>query len=235
MAHRVAVSDVPVFVEDVDVELAMFAASFHLDPPFAGSSKSEHEISMVLKNPWNTRVEGQIAVLEPGGLSVDAAKRDRSWRITPRTSQFNLGPGETVKVPILVAFSGVEEAGSKDFLVEIELTGTKDYAPIRLHTSLEVGVADFQVDLAYQINGSDLRVEATVTNRGRSVSTYEMNSFADGFPRVKAHVSDLPPGGAATRQLIFPGGAARLKGKKVAVNIQDISTQSRINRSVSIE
>ncbi len=235
MAHRIPVSDAPLFVENVDVDLAMFAAAFHLDPSFAASSQSEHEISMVLTNPWKTRIEGQISVLEPGGLSTDAARRDRSWRITPRTSQFNIGPGETAKVPLMVAFSGVEEAGPKDFLVEIELAGTKDYAPIRLHTPLEVGVADFQVDLTYQFNGPDLRVEATVTNRGRARSTYEMNGFAEGYPRAKAHVSDLPPGAAATRQLIFPGGVERLKGQKVSVNIQDFSTQSRINRSVAIE
>lgn len=234
-AHRIPVSDQPIFVENVDVDLAQFAAGFRLDPPFAASSKNEHEIAMVLVNPWKSRIEGTATVLEPGGLSTDPSLRDRSWRITPRSLPFSIGPGEAVRLPMLVAFSGVEEAGPKDFLVEVELSGTKDYAPLRVHTPLEIGIADFQLDLVYQISGPDVKVEAQITNRGKAISTYEVNGFAEGFARVKASVSDLPPGATATRMLAFPGGAQKLKGQKVSVNLQDISTQSRINRSVAIE
>jgi len=236
MAHRLPISESPVFIENVDVDLARFAASFKLDPAFAATSTNEHEIAMVLSNPWKHRVEGRITVLEPGGLSTDAAARDRSWRITPRSSAFSIGPGETSKVPIAVAFSPVEEAGPKDFLVEVELVGTRDYAPIRLHTTLEVGVTDFHLDLSYRIvNGTDIAIEAQVTNRGAGASNFELSGFADGYPRAKAYISDLPVGALATRRFSFPGGAVKLKGQRIAVGVQDVSTQSRVTRSVLIE
>ncbi len=236
MAHRLPVSEAPVFIEGVDVDLAVFAASFKLDPPFAASSSSEHQINMILTNPWKNRIEGRITVLEPGGLSTDASKRDRSWRITPRASTFTIGPSETVKTPLLIAFSAVEEAGPKDFLVEIELTGTKDYAPLRLHSTLEIGINDFHLDLGYRIvNGADVAVEAQVINRGKGPANYEVNGFADGYPRAKAYISDLPPGAMATRRLSFPGGASRLKGQRISVGVQDVSTQSRLTRSIQVE
>jgi hypothetical protein len=236
VAHRLPVTDSPLFIENVDVDLAIFAASFRLEPPFAATSTNEHEIAMLLSNPWKSRVEGRITVLEPGGLSSDGASRDRSWRITPRSSAFTMGPGELARIPVSVAFSPVEEAGPKDFLVEIEVAGTRDYSPIRLHTTLEIGVSDFQVELTYRISsGTDVAIEVHVTNRGKETASYELSGFAEGYPRGKVYISDLPPGALATRRLAFPGGAATLRGQRVAVGVQDVTTQSRATRSVLIE
>lgn len=235
MVHHLPVSDAPLFVENVDVELAQFAAAFRLDPPFAASSTREHEIAMILRNPWKNRVEGRISVLEPGGLSVDPSLRDRSWRITPRSSSFSIGPGEEGRVPLLVAFSPVEEAGPKDFLVEIELAGTKDYGPLRMKTMLEIGVTDFQLDVSGQASGPDERVTVRVTNRGKAMTNYEVNGFADGYPRARANISDLPPGASVTRTLMFPGGVQRLRGQRISVGVQDLSTQSRATRTVMVE
>jgi hypothetical protein len=235
LAHHLPVTDSPIFVEGVDVDLARFAASFHLDPPFAPSSAQEHEIAMVLTNPWKERIEGRISVLEPGGLSADPGLRDRSWRITPRTSTFSIGAGETGRIPLLLAFSPVEEAGLKDFLVEIELSGTRDYAPLRLHTNLEIGVTDFQMEVVYQLAGPDLKVTVQVTNRGKSATSYDINGFAEGYPRARANVSDLSAGAVTSRILSFPGGADKLKNQKITVSIQDISTQSRATRSITVE
>ena len=149
---------------------------------------------------------------------------------------FSMAPRESARIPLLVAFSAVEEAGPKDFLVEIELAGTKDYAPIRLRTPLEIGVSDFVLDLSYRIvNGSDIAVEAQVINRGRAPANYELSGFADGFPRGKAFISELPVGALATRRFSFPGGVTRLKGQKVRVGVQDVTSQSRLTRSILID
>jgi hypothetical protein len=236
LLHRIPVADEPIFVEGVDVDLAVFAASFRLDPPFAASSTDEHEVAMVLSNPWRGRIEGRITVLEPGGLSSDAGGRDRSWRITPRTSTFSIGPSETGRIPLLIAFSAVEEAGPREFLVEIELAGTRDYPPVRLRSTLEIGVHDFHMDLSYRlVNTGDLVVEAQVINRTPSPAAYELSAFAEAYPRGKAFISDLPPSALATRRFLFPGGAAKLKGQRIVVSTQDAATQSRVTRSILIE
>jgi hypothetical protein len=136
---------------------------------------------------------------------------------------------------LLVAFSPVEDAGPKDFLVEIELAGTKDYGPLRMHTSLEVGVTDFQFDVSSQAAGPDTRVTVRVTNRGKATTNYEVNGFAEGYPRARANISELPPGSLVTRTLVFPGGVERLRGQKISVGVQDLSTKSRATRTVMVE
>jgi hypothetical protein len=235
LTHHVALSADPVFIEGVDVELARFAASFALDPARLAPTSQEHDLTVLLSNPWAMPIEGRISILEPGGLSQDPSKRDRSWRITPRSSSFAIGPRQTARIPLAVAFSAVEEAGMKDFVAEVELAGTKDYGPIRLRTGLEVGLDNTPLDLSYQVAGQDLVLEAQVTNRGTTAATFELVTVAPGYARLKASISDLAPGSTATRRFALPGGAVKLRGERVTVGVQDLESNARITRSVTVD
>jgi hypothetical protein len=240
VVHRIPISADPVFIEGVDVGLSRLVASFSLDPAFIACTPEEHEIALCLSNPWPQRVDGRITILEPGGLSSpDPAKRDRTWRIAPRSSAFSIPPGQSVRLPITMAFSGVEEAGPKEFIAELELSGQHDYAPVRLRTTIDVRLEQLDLDLTYRFSpdptGPDLVVEAQVTNKAQAPATVELAGFGQGYPRSKASISDLATGEGATRRFVFPGGASRLRGKSVSVSVQDTDSQARITRSIVIE
>lgn len=237
VVHRVPLSDEPTFVENVDVDLARLIASFHLEPDYLAARGGEHELTMVLTNPFSTRAQGRITVLEPGGLSGDPANRDRSWRISPRSSTFALAPGETARIPITVSFSAAEEAGLKPFVADLQLTADREYGSIRVSSALDIRLENVQLEVAYRVapGGQDLIAEAIVTNRGTAPATMELSGFAAGYPRAKASVADLAPGESATRRFAFPDGVARLRGRRIVVGAQDIETQARVNRSLIVE
>ena len=238
--HHLAITDDPVFLEGVDVEFAQFAASFRLEPGFAPCTQEEHEHRILLTNPWPTAVEGKLVIVEPGGYSAASGQRDRGWRITPRVSAFSAGPGETITLPVTIAFSPVEEAGVKDFIAEVELEGGR--GRLRMRAPLEIGLDSIRLDLSYRFGpdpaGPDVIVEAMVGNNGTAPVTFEVGAFAPadaGYPRNRASVSGLRPGDTAVRRFGFPGGTAALRGKRITVGVTDIETGARINRSITIE
>jgi hypothetical protein len=240
MVHRIPLTDEPTFIEGVDVELARLISSFRLDPAAVRSTPEEHEVAVCITNPWATRLDGRITILEPGGLvEGDPALRDRSWRINPRSTTFSAGPGQQARIPLGISFSTVEEAGPRSFIAEIELAGPRDYTPIRLKTALEITFDQLSLDLSYRFapspSGPDLVVEAQVTNNAEAPVTLELSGFAPDYPRAKASISDLATGQSATRRFVFPAGAAKLKHRSITVGVQDTQSLARVNKSITIE
>lgn len=237
--HTIEVGDRPVFVEGVDADLALFTSSFRIDPDAVPAIGEEHEVSLVLTNPFRSRADGRITILEPGGLSTGPEGRDRSWSITPRTSAFSIGPGQTVRLPLTIAFSPVEESGPKAVVAEVEFAADRAYGPIRLHSSLDVRMKNLELELAYRMSpgdaGPDVVVEAHATNLGTQPTTLEMTAFAPGPSRAKASIAELAPGETAIRRFSFPGAAAQFRGQRIVVSMQDADTKVRINRSIGIE
>lgn len=239
LTHHIPLSSDPTFIENVDINLARFVASFHLDPPILQSVGGDHDLAIVLTNPFTQRIDGKLSILEPGGLSSGPESRDRAWRISPRNVPFSIGPGQTVKIPIMASFSAMEEAGPKPFIAEAAIASESRYGPIRLHTNLELRLDAIELDLssrrAPSASGPDLIVEAQATNRTSSPVTLDLSAFAAGYPRAKAAVADLAPGATITRRFFFPGAAEKLKGQRITVGAQNTDTQARINRSIPVE
>lgn len=240
-SHVIPLGDAPVFIEGVDAALAHFTASLRLEPGFAASSAAEHEHEILLDNPWPEPISGRLRIVEPGGFS-SGIERDRSWKISPRQIPFALAAGQTARLPIVMSFSPVEEAGPKPFIVDVDLDGRPEYGRIRLRSSFEVGLNALRVDLTYRFTptpaGPNVVVEAQVANNGNSPVTLELTAFAPpeaGFPRARASVSDLAAGESIVRRFSFPNGAATLRGRSVLVAVQDTVSNARVNRSVLIE
>ena len=236
---RIAVSDAPVFIEGIDVSLALFIASFRLEPEFLESSGETLDREMVIENPWTTGITGRVTVLEPGGFVT--GRKDRSWRITPRATPFAIPAGGVERLPLKVSFGPVEEAGPKDFIVEIELSADRPYGTLELHRTVEVGLTQIRLDLAYSVRSGvggasdDIVVEASVVNTGRGTLTLEMTSFAPDLPRTKASVSGLAPGNQETKRFVYAGAAPTLRGKRVVLSVMDPESGARLTKSILIQ
>lgn len=235
--HRIPLTHEPVFIENVDVGLARFIAGFRLEPDSLPCTASEHEVTVVLSNPFSTRAEGRLTILEPGGLTGDLAARDRSWRLTPRSMAFSIAPGQEARLPLSMAFSPMEEAGVRPFVAEVRLAADRDYGVFRMRTQFEIRLDSIQLEVSHRFvpGTGDVVVEAHLVNKGTSSATIELSAFAAGYPRSRASVADLPPGESATRRFAFPGGGAKLRGQRVVVGAQDADTRARVNRSIVVE
>src|SRR5690606_3039123 len=60
----VPLGETPVFIEGIDPYLALFAASFRLEPSFMPAVVREHEHWITLSNPWPLRITGKLQLKE---------------------------------------------------------------------------------------------------------------------------------------------------------------------------
>jgi hypothetical protein len=221
----------PVFIEGVDVDLIRFIAAIAIDPPALESSNEQHERDLVIFNPWDSGISGQFTFLEPGGF--ETGRKDRTWRISPRTQKFAVAPGKSERIPFKVAFSPVEEVGPKDFVLALELSG-QPYGTIEVRRRVEVTAQNLAVDLTATVRDNDLIIEGVFANEGKAPVTLDLTCFAEGFPRSKATINDLPPAGNTLRRFTYAGAASALKGQRVIVSAFDPETKLRVNKSVVV-
>lgn len=226
------VTDEPLFIEGVDIELARLLAAVSIDPAFLENNHEDNERAIVITNPWNVGITGRVTVLEPGGFSGD--KRDRSWRVSPRTQTFAAGPLQAVRVPITVGFSLGEEASSKEFVLELDVSAGRSYEKVLVRRTVEIGSTTFGLDVGYRVAGEDLLVEARVRNKSAAPLDLGLTGFAPGQPRTTASVSELPAGKQAVRVFTFVGRASALRGQRLVVRAADRETGVSVSRSVII-
>ncbi|MFZ4575179.1 MAG: hypothetical protein ACOYN0_12325 [Phycisphaerales bacterium] len=235
---RVPIGDEPIFIEGIDVELCRFISSFRLEPAFIESTNNQHERSLIIQNPWPVVISGKVSILEPGGYDAAKGKRDRDWRISPRTLPFTVEPRGTVSEPFTIAFSPTEEQGRRPFVVNIDLVADKQYGTLTIRRSIEIGLNSASMELSYSLRGpgaNDLVVEAAVSNTGTEPLMMEMTCFAPDLPRVKNIVADLVPGRQSVKRFVFSGQANNLRGKRIIVSAVTPEGGARLNKSILIQ
>jgi len=238
-AVRLPIGDEPVFIEGIDVELTRFISGLEVQPAFLESTNQQHERTIRIVNPWATAISGRLTILEPGGFNTATGQRDRNWKVSPRTMRFTADPRQTIELPFTIAFSPTEEQGPKQFVADVELTAEQSYGIVTIHRSLEVGLDNVVMDMAYAMRGNgaeqDVVIEAAVTNTGEQPLTLELTCFAPGLPRLKGVVSELPAGHQVVKRFTFPAASGVLRGKKIVISATDPDGTSRLNKSLFVQ
>jgi hypothetical protein len=235
---RIPVTTEPVFVEGVDVQLARFFSSVRVESEFIETGNERHERDIVIENPWSVAISGTVTITEPGGFESDRAQRDRSWKISPRVLTFSVGPRATERLPFTIAFSTVEEAGRKPFVMRVDLASERAYGTLEIQRSIEIGRRDVRVELSYRRageGGKDLIVEALVANATPQTLNIDMTAFAPGLPRSKASILNLDPGHQTVKRFTYVGGGNTLRGQRIVVSVVDADSDLAINDSIRIE
>jgi hypothetical protein len=226
----------PLFFEGIDVELLQFLAGTKLTPDLLTTKYLEHECVLSVTNPWPQRISGQIVIAEPGGY-VPGEGRDTSWRIAPRTFDFNLAPGQTAQLPIGIEFELSQEATEVPLVLEMEILAQQQLRVT--HTvPFRVGMPNLEQFLSYHfvtIGGRESVVlEARYKNTGDEDLTIEIGAFLPGAGRRTATIGSLAPGRQAVRQFIFPNAQA-VMGHTINVNAATTSGGGRLNNMIKIE
>ncbi len=229
---RVDLTSSPVFIEGVDVPLVRFLSSVRIEPPFLDATGEVLERSIILSNPWPAGITGTVSIVEPGGYTK--GPKDRSWRIVPRSSPFNIPPGKSATIPFTVAFSPTEEAGNKPFLLALDVTADAPYGLIETTRQVEVGLREYALELRASAAGSDAIVEAIVTNNSDRTMTLELTALAPGQPRSRAVITNLAPGRQVIRRFSYMGLRDQLTRQRVIVSLTDTESRLRLNRSAEV-
>lgn len=229
-SHVVRLEEMPTIVTGVDVPLARFRAAVRVEPPFLAARAERHEVEIVIQNPWPIGITGRLRLAEPV-----------EWTIAPRVIPFALGPGESARVPVELAFAPGQEAGRQRLIAEVDLTAERHYPVTRWALALDLGLPTVELSPSYRVEpsatgeGSDLVVSLLITNSSDSTLTVEAFAQAPGYRAFEAPVSGLGPGDSVTRRFRFEGGGERLKGRAVRVGLKETSGTGRLNRTLRVE
>jgi len=237
-AHRIPITEEPVFIEGVDLELVRFQVSLRLEPELILSRHARHQHELVADNPWDAAVRGHYYILEPGGFTDDSRRTSRSWQISPRQSPFRAGPEEDIRAPLDIRFSPVEEAGEKPLVIDVDLETEKHYGLIRVERQIQLGLPNVDMQLSFRRGpgeeGPGVFVEAVVINRRETPIGADLRSQAPGYPRGSTILPEVGPGESASRVFAFPDGDRRLAGLSVAVSMSLEDGSGRLTKTVEI-
>lgn len=233
--HEIPISTEPVFIEGIDVNLALFTSSVRLDNPLIESVPGPHRRVITLTNPWTVAIDGSLIVTEPGPRLPSG--RPSGWDISPRVARFSAGPGETVEIPISIDFSTVEQTGQKQLVIDVLLSSGPVAERIRAASKFELALTGVELDIRSIVspNGADVAVEAVVTNTTLEPIDLDLGASARGYARQGAPISQLAPGAAVVRRFVYPDGARKLLGQRVFVNVDHLARNGRLNKQILID
>ena len=195
--HRLVIGATPVFIEGIDPELALFRASFAVEPPFIESEQQPHGRTITLTNPWSRTINGQMQIFGPSG-----------WRSQPARNHFTIAAGQTIKLPLTFTFPIAEVAGSKKLQARFAFTAEQQYE-VDLSAPMELGLkdVDFEANLAVEPGidpgTRDAVVVALVTNTGAAPKSLFVFAALSEHPRQEIPISQLAPGQTVLRAFRF--------------------------------
>ncbi|MFI4873256.1 MAG: hypothetical protein ACIARQ_15700 [Phycisphaerales bacterium JB061] len=233
--HEIPISTEPVFIEGIDVNLALFTSSIRLDEPMIESVPGPHNRMISLTNPWTVAIDGSLIVTEPSPRL--SSGRPSGWDISPRVVRFSAGPGESIEIPIAIEFSPVEQTGQKQLVVDVLLSAGPVAERIRAASKFEVSLPGIELDVRSLVspNGQDVAVEAVVTNTTLDPVDLDLGASARGYARQGAPISQLAPGAAVVRRFVYPDGVNKLKGHHVYVSVDHLARNGKINKRIMID
>lgn len=231
--HRIELTDMPVFVEGIDVALARLQASFRIEPGMVRAESSPRDLELVLRNPWPTPLSGRAFIVEPGGTVQDGT-RDRSWRIDPRSFSFEAAPGAEVRMPVSLLMREYEASGPKRWIVDLRLAGREDLGWITVSAPLEVGLEGVDLRISTRVHGPDVEVEITIANTRAEPVDLDATVFAPGFPRERRSIGQIMPRTQVTRRFVYEDGARPLAGQTIIASVRESDSGARLNSTALV-
>lgn len=226
--QELIVGEMPVFVRGIDIGLARFRSAFTLEPAFLPARASKHTLELVINNPFNTGINGRIRIAEP-----------EQWEITPRVVPLAIGAGKSMRVPLEFSLSSGEEAGSRDVVIEVDVSAERRYPVMRVHLPLNIGLPGVEMLPSYRFEpsaegGVDLVVTARITNLGDRTISAELYAQAPGHRMLQAPISGIEAGDSTVRMFRFSDGA-KLRGRGVRLGLRELQSAGRLNQTLVIE
>lgn len=221
-AHVIPLSSEPVFIEQVDVQLARFRADFGFEPNFVQSTYDEHHHELRLTNPWPITISGELLLVEPKG-----------WDFSPRHHMFSVPPGRTVRLPVTLTFPPSEEAGWHTVAAEVTLIA-EEPLKFRIEQPVELGLQKVLLTPSVQLTDNDAVVLLQVTNRSAQAGDYKAYVAHRAYGKLYRPVGELQPGESRMIYVKLPGGADQIAGERVRVGLVEVDGPGRLNMSVQM-
>ena len=226
--HELPVTQMPLFVQGIDLHLAQFRAAFALDPPFVPATYSLHEHDLVLHNSWDHTIAGDLRLLDTAGC-----------RITPRRQEFIIRPHQDLRLPVNVIFDRGVVAGPKRIDAEIRLESVR-CAPLHVYADIEVGWRNIELTASWHLardastGHRDLIISQYIRNRGDHTVNLEAFLRAPGVRQNRRPIPALQPDTTVVRNFHIPRGATLLAGKTIRLGVAERDGAAQLNHLLNI-
>lgn len=226
--HRLTLSEMPLFINHVNLPLARFRAGLAIEPDFVPAIHKVHEHSIILHNPWDVTISGTIRIHSVGALHV-----------TPRIGDFIIPPDQRISLPIEVITDRSIIAGRKRVEATVQVNADRAYE-LRLHTNIEVGLEDIESVAAYHVvpnprtGTPDLSISQFVTNTGSRRLNLSVSLLAPGVSQRRRDIAALDPGQTAVRTFRIERGVELLSGRSVRLGVSERDGIARLNQLLEI-
>ncbi len=228
--HTIFIGRQPMFLEGVDVGLAVFRSGMKIEPDFieAAAVRDMHQI--VLTNPWSRTIQGSVRLLSP-----------EDWRFQPRFMPFTIPPNGTASLPVDITIPIYAIAGDQVIRAEISLRTPQQYT-INAVFPMNLGSKQIVIQPSYDIvpgkdGGNDLILTLEITNKSNDNADIQVFSVAPsvtGYPFQHADLPTLVPGQTVEQSFFYPKGGDTLTGLDLRVGYRGLDTTDRLNIKLRI-
>lgn len=226
--HRIELSRTPVFIEQANLPLAQFRASFTLDEPFIPSTQVPHQRTIRFTNPWPMTINGRFTFTGP-----------RGWTINPQRQLFALAPGASVEMPVAMSFPVNEPAGDKRLTARFEFTADRDYV-VDLGAPMGVGLEDVRLEASLYVDRTtnpgqaDVVVTCILTNVGDADQSLNVFVSMAGFPFREGIIPRLEPGQAAIRTFRFANAGPAAAANPILCGVRETNGPAVLNKHLRL-
>ena len=216
---RLTLGKTPMFLIDVDGEMAQLRASVALDRPLLESSFEPHSRRLRFTNPYRQTIGGMVKLKAPPG-----------WTISPPTIAFTLNPGETFDRDLRIEFPYNSFAGPKTLTAQFSLQGDGS-ATFDVPITLNLGLSDVGMETMAMRDGDDVIVQQMISNYGDKPVNYAAFALSPGQARQERIVTNLAAGKTTVKRYRFKNAGGE---SKVRVGIKELAGTRVLNDEVEI-
>ena len=219
---ELSLGPMPIFLVDIDGQLAQLRASVAFDNDHIESSFRPHTRRLRFTNPYHSSIGGSVKLTAPKG-----------WIINPPTQTFTLNPGETFDREVTIEFPYNSFAGPKtvtaEFSVQAETNNTFSVPLV-----LKLGLSDVGLQTMALRDGKDVIVQQMITNYGEKPIDYTAYAIYPGQARQERLVTNLAPGRTTMKRYRFTDvtGPADVK---VRSGVKELVGTRVLNDEVTIQ
>ena len=226
--HTVFPSEMPVFIENININLAQFRSAFAITSDFIPAINRVHNHELILQNPWNSVITGVITLKDTADLDI-----------SPRILPFTVRAGGTASIPIHIVVGRNVLAGRKVIKAEASLNADRDYK-LQLQTTVEVGLPDIEFSATWgqainvQTGENNLVITHIVTNTGQRILHLDVFVMAPNISIKRRKLPPLGPGERAVRMFNLGRSGAFTSTRQIRVGVEERNGSIRLSRLIGI-
>lgn len=219
---ELTIGPTPVFLEGVDVNIALLRSSIEVLPQMVNAIFEKHKVEIELTNPYDSSLTGELRITGPAG-----------WKISPTRTPLILSPGKAFLQNLELQPPLNAIAGKVRLDLEFDLI-SPDARRFVHGVDLDFRAPEFAVEVDASWDGEDIRVRAKMSNRGESI--VYLRSYLSPPDRSRQYLPAIPvaPGRTVERTFRITNGA-EVAGRPIRVGIREFGGPHYLNKQVIVK